>query len=612
MGKTEELTATDKLLQVIKGKDGDAVKPSPMPVSTPPKKSPTNFKLSKVSFAKEKKSINVGIDIAKNHLRLVKATKQSSRDWQILDVASFPYPDGIVKGSDRYNQFIGEKIKAFCNVQECSLWALLSSSNVEIRHIRIPKVAKKDISNAVYWTFKKEFLYDEAEFTMDYEIREEVLAGGSAKLSVMAYISPKSEIVALNSLFAGQGLSLAGITIQPFAVQNILKSGRNVSEDTLAFLNIGDDSSRIDIYSCGNLAMTRVIKAGTGSMAEALCDGLRESHQDCSYEDAVKILRSMSAETGNDQVDTTESNLSREQIFEFLRPALDRVVRQAERTFDYYATHFGQVSLKTVMVSGEMIAYESLAGYFGQQLGMTVQLFDPAGQGMLDKIGPLSRLKPLERVAFIAALGAACSEKYLTPNLQYGYRDKETEGSIQRINKAIVAGFLVLVFVCAAYFINQKIVYAHKNDELKNLESKLSSFNPVIDRNVLMAMATQIQKKSTISKSLAERYQSMAILSEISSITPREIKLIRLNFGSPETVAKGGADNSKDQTANKSEITIEGIIQGETSNVESLLTGYTFKLDSSPLFETITIQKSNYTPFIGRQALQFVVKAKIS
>lgn len=347
-------------------------------------------------------------------------------------------------------------------------------------------------------------------------------------------------------------------------------------------------------------------------MAEALCDGLSEFRQDCSFEDAVRILRNMTDDSENNQVHDTGSNLSREQIFGYLGPALDRIVRQAERTFDYYATHFGQESVKTIMVSGEMIAYEAMAGYFGKQLGVAFQLFDPASLGFLDNVAPVSGVNLTERVAFIPSLGAACSEKHLTPNLMQGYRHREAAESIRQLNRGILLGFIVLTFFCMAYFIHLNFVYSQKKDELKTQESKLSASGSVIDKSVLMAMAGQIQKNTTESRAYAQRYQSMAILSEISSITPREIKLIRFDFSATANPAGDVTDKSKIGSVKKSEITIEGIIQGERSNIESLLTGYTFKLDSSPLFESITIQKSAYVPFIGREALQFVLTAKIS
>lgn len=610
MGKKEELTATDKLLQVIKGKDLEAAqtpKSLNAPVSTKPPASP---KISRLLFSKEKKSISVGIDVSGRSLRLVKAKKNTAREWQILDVASFEYPNGTVKDSAPYKHFIEEKIKSFCNIQECSLWSLISASNVEIRHIRIPKVAKKDISNAVYWSFKKEYPYNDNEFTIDYEIRDEVLVGGSAKLSVMAYIAPKLEIEALKKLFSDMGLSLSGITTHPFAVQNILRSRDRLAGDTLAFLHIGQESSRIDIYSRGNLTMTRGMKAGIHSMAETLCDGLKQSQRDCPYETAIKTIENLGL--NNRQDESIVRDLDGDQIFSLLSPALDRIVRQVERTFDYYRDNLGQGSVQSTMISGLMNAYEPLARYFGNQLGTATQFCDPAGKDMFENAASLARLTLSERMSFIPVLGAACSESGIAPNLMYGFHEKESEVTVKKINKAVIAGSLVLFLICAGYFINQNIVYSQKKAELKNLEIKLASVGTVIDRSALMAMADNIQKNRAISQSVAARYHNMAILGEISAITPREIKLIRLEMGPAGVAAIAAADKPKTQAAQKSEIMIEGIIQGEPGNVESLLTGYTFKLDSSPLFEGITVQKSNIVPFIGKQALQFVVSAKIS
>jgi len=612
MGKKEELTATDKLLQVIKGKDLDATKTPESfnePLTTKP---PAGSKISKLIFSKENKSINVAIDIGESCLRLVKTRRNTAREWQVLDVASFEYPIGITKDSAPYKQFIVGKIKNFCDVQDCSLWSLLSASNVEIRHIRIPKVSKKDISNAVYWSFKKEFPYDENEFIMDYEIRDEVLVGGSAKISVMAYIAPKSEIEGLKKLFSDMGLSLSGITIHPFAIQNILRLRNQISGDTLAFLHIGQESSRIDIYSRGNLTMTRGMKAGSHSIAEALCDGLKQSQRDCSYETAMRTIESLGI--NNHEADNVVSEFNSDQIFSFVAPALDRIVRQVERTFDYYRDNLGQGSVQSIVLSGFMSASGPFAQYFGNQLGISTQICDAAGKGMFENAAALTRLSLSERMAFVPVLGAACSESGISPNLMFGYRDKESIVTIKKINKAVIAGFCVLVLLCGGYFLSQNIVYSQKKAELKNLESKLASSNSAINRNTLMTMADQIQKNRTLSQSVAERYQNMALLGEISTITPREIKLIRLDIGSSPEAVKDGSDKAKSQSASKpqGQITIEGIIQGEPGNVESVLTGYTFKLDSSPLFENITVQKNSIIPFVGKQALQFVVSAKIS
>jgi len=611
MDRQDELSATDKLLQVIKGK-GEISDHHPGTAAAPAvKKTSSKFKMFPLLSGKEKKSVNIGIDIGKTHLRLVKANRTASRDWKILDMASFPYPGGVKAGDAEYSKFVEQRIKAFCDPEDCNLWVISYSENLEIRHIRIPKVAKKDLFNAVYWTFKKEFPYNESEFTMDYEVQDEVFSGGSTKISVMAYITPKSEIEEMKKFFSEMGLNIAGMTIRPFAVHNLIRSSQAIISETLAFLYIGDESSRIDIYASGNLTMTRAIKAGTRSMVDALYEGLRETRPDFTYEDAETILNMrLDAAKGHRASDL--SGVSPEEIFAFLSPALDRIVRQAERTFDYYATLYAQTSVQKVFISSDVKAHKTLATYIGNQLGVSCKIFDPLEESPLEKTEPLSGFDLAERIAFISALGAACSDQSITPNLLFGYVDKETEASIKKINRGVLSGFAAILILCLAVFACQNMSYAQKKEEGRKLESQLATFKTVIDRNALADLAGQIKENHSIHRSLAARYQAMAVLSEVSAVTPREIRLISLDFDASETANQDETEQAADQSGTKQALMIEGIIEGERGNFESLLTGYTFKLDSSPFFEGVTIQKSSYVPFAGRDVLHFVVNAKVS
>ena len=52
---------------------------------------------------------------------------------------------------------------------------------MNVRHIVIPKVAKKQIENAVYWTIKKETPFDDKDTVFDFEIQREVTEQGIGK-----------------------------------------------------------------------------------------------------------------------------------------------------------------------------------------------------------------------------------------------------------------------------------------------------------------------------------------------------------------------------------------------------------------------------------------------
>ena len=81
----------------------------------------------------------------------------------------------------------------------------------------------------------------------------------------------EAEINELKDLFNKAGFPLSGISIVPFAFQSLLRTGRiDTREMHVASLYIGRDWSRIDIFSEGNLMLSRGIKAGVKTMIEAL------------------------------------------------------------------------------------------------------------------------------------------------------------------------------------------------------------------------------------------------------------------------------------------------------------------------------------------------------
>ncbi len=118
-----------------------------------------------------------------------------------------------------------------------------------MRYLKIPKVPQKQMPNAVYWSFKKITSFNEKDTTFDFEVLGDIQEGSSEKTEIMAYTAPTQEIKKLKDIFSKSGFPLAGISIVPFAFQNLLLNNwvgtdaKNVSS-----LYIGRDWSRIDIF----------------------------------------------------------------------------------------------------------------------------------------------------------------------------------------------------------------------------------------------------------------------------------------------------------------------------------------------------------------------------
>jgi len=613
-------TSTEKLLKVIRSRKNEASPASagaadPVPQKTKGRKIPIPKLISL------HKSSTVGIDIGHDYLRLVRAEETAAGKWEVMDRRRFAVPPRTPRGTPEFDAFLKSSLAAVCgSIKRPDLWAIMSAAKVDVRHVRIPKVSKKQLSNVVYWTAKKENPFDEKEMVFDFEIQGEVIEQGIPKLSAMVYTAPRQEIEDFKGLFTRIGRPLTGISPVPFSVQNLFRTGWIPDVDgNVASLYIGNDFSRIDIYSGNDLVMTRGIKAGLNSMVEGLVDGFNGARQDpetpaLTIEQSRKIVRSLSPDSPRLLSTDAGANFSEEEIFRMIEPALERLARQVERTFEHYTTMMPGERIIRIYVSGAMNVYQPIVAYIGSQLGITSAVLDPldteASAACLDVDGE-SCIS--ERIAFGPALGLAFSNNDHTPNLMFTYKDKEREASVIRINRTVFAIFIVSVLVCAGIFAFQNFAIAQKKNNIAGIERQIAGLGAPIDRDQLTKMMARITMQHQLSKVYAGRYLDVVLIGELAALTPPEIRFtdLKISLGPVIAPPKENAKGVAAPPPAPEEITVEGLILGERQLLETTLASYTMALESSPLFRQVTLQKNNVEPYLKKEALHFILNLKV-
>ena len=430
---------------------------------------------------------------------------------------------------------------------------------------------------------------------------------------------PRQEIEALKGLFSRIGWPLTGISIAPFAVQNLFRTGWiSTQEGTIASLFIGNDFSRIDIYSGGNLAMTRGIKAGMSSMVEALVDRFNESRTSpnappLTSEQGRKIIRSLSPDTPPLELADAGSDLSKQTVFGMMEPALERLARQVERTFEHYTSTMPGDRISQIFVSGAMNIYQPIVDYVGAQLGVASAILDPLNE--LASTAPPDACDSdihciFERIAFGPALGLALSSNVRTPNLMFTYKDKKREASIKRINLAVFTFFMATVILCSGVFIYQNHAIGQRRAALAGIEAQIAQFGPPVDRNQVLKLAAKVKQRNELSKIYADRYLGMVLISELAALTPAHIRFTHIKITLTPALA---GDSSKKEAPRPrvEEVLAEGLILGERQTFETSLAGYTMSLEASPLFRQVTVQKSSAVPYLKDEAFHFILNLKV-
>ncbi|MDP2854087.1 MAG: pilus assembly protein PilM, partial [Smithellaceae bacterium] len=515
--------------------------------------------------------------------------------------------------SAEFNNFLKASLTAFAgSLDDCDIWAMMNATEVNINYLKIPIVPKKQLENVIYWTAKKENPIDEKSVIFDYEMQGEITDHGIPKYSVMVYSAPRAEVEKVKNIFSSVGIHLTGITIAPFAIQNIFRTQWiTASETTFASLYIGNEFSRIDIFSKNNLVMTRGIKTGISSMMEAIDESIAEALPDKrpEMERVKKTLNILSADSGKLLKGEEGVHWTKNGILEMITPALERLIRQIERTLEYYTASVGYEKVEKVYISSVMnVFYDSLLQYISEQLGTKTEFFDPF-QGKNASASGAS-LSLAQRASLIPVIGLSLSDRKYTPNAIFTYVEKKQESRRKMVHRGIFATFAAALTICLVILVFQAIEASHLGVKKEKLEKELLLFNPMLSKDKINILAANIKIKHQLNQQYLQKYKGMALISELSLLTPENIKLINLRIAIPAT----GVQEQKKDAAQKTKdegVTVDGVILGDRSELDALLAQYIMKLENSPILQGVALQKSSVVKFKKKEILQFTINAKI-
>jgi len=576
----------------------------------------------------------VGLDLGHDDLKIIKIQRVSDHKFKLLAYSRIPFDPDISRESPQFHQFLKPILASFCgHSNHTEIWCTTPSARVETRQIRIPKANPRLIPNSVYWSYQRISAFNEKDILFDFEILGDVEEDDKPKIDVLAYTAPRQEIKDLKDLFSKAGFPLTGISIVPFAFQSLLRTGRIKTDQAhISSLYIGRNWSRIDIFSEGCLVLSRGIKAGVKTMLEALRteieDNLfelsiaRSSTKDTTRIRAIKKKLKSELEQAHQlffgkrhdapaaAAEESQRLLNEDRLFKMVLPALERLVQQVERTLRHFAIKYENVTVGKIYISSGVDPHQRILEYIGAELGLATETLDPFVENpSFISLVPVPETAS-ERSSYVPAMGMALARNELTPNFIHTYKDKKKAVNSQRINRVVFAGFLFLVALCVGVSFWQDRQVKAREFKLLQLRQQLDGFTVRVDKNLILKLVNETQAKLRGVREIADKYFSVAVISEITDLTPFNVRLLSISTQMNNRPGKKKAPetgNAKEKGA----LILEGIVQGNPLVLESTLTGYLMELRNSPLFDQPTISKKTFERFENKQGLRFMARLKL-
>jgi hypothetical protein len=527
----------------------------------------------------------------------------------LVDWARVPYPVGQRPGSPGFAAFLKDTINDFYPLhRRATIWAVASLPSMQVRFLSIPKVRPSQLSNLVYWTFRKEIPFDPVLTVFDYDVEGEVsVPGESKRVDVTAYTVAQADVDAVTGLFLKAGLHLDGLMIPSFALRNVFRFHMSGLSGTVVGLHVGDDSSSIMFVKGRHVVSHRVFKTGMNVML----DMMKDRHPDWTTEHAFSVMGEALKHDGHAM--PAGNGLSAddaERIKESIHVAFGRLFQQVETICFRLPGGTKRRRSQRHVCQRRDHGLAFAGSELGAQLGMSSRILNPLGANHR-KGATHAPINEEEGGGVAISLGAALSDPVASPNLLHTYVKREQDTRLLRMRRWVtVLGSAALIGLILVY-----ILFARMNRttriELEGYRKQVAQFAPYPDRTMIQAMVDDASADSIRMKRMAQCCLPMSALQVMAGQIPDDIHLEGFSITSTAEVKdarRGGTSRNAEELSARYRVHLDGMVLGPSASQQSKLASYMLRLEDTDLFEQVSLSRTEAGSKDGDSVLLFGIE----
>jgi type IV pilus assembly protein PilM len=248
----------------------------------------------------------------------------------------------------------------------------------------LPCMPKDELDDAVLWEMKNHIPFASEDFILNYRILDPG-AGKGKQIKIHASAAKRDFIEKITAVFKDLGLTARIIIPIDSAIEQLLtlEAAAEKAKPTV-ILDLGDQLADIFIYMNGRLEFSRRLPFGMRDLVSALMTPLvsQQGRVQLSREQAVKVLHQHGIPEVKEQK-LLDGLISNTQVLSLIRPKLEQLVQELQRSIDYYREHFGRDIERFVLLGGGA-ELKGLVDYLGNELGHRTVM------GLIAENGPIA------------------------------------------------------------------------------------------------------------------------------------------------------------------------------------------------------------------------------
>jgi type IV pilus assembly protein PilM len=221
----------------------------------------------------------IGVDLGTDTIRLAQCV-HDGKEWRLAAAACTDVPAGVRENADTLTAFTVDAIRemiAAGGFRGRSAVLSVPSSQLQIQHVRMPKLDEQETRKALPWELKGKLSVDPQQAVLRHVIAGETQASGEAKNEVVVMATPKHAVTQLLAVAGKAKLEVVGLNTEPKAVVDCFAHVYRRKADgdvTNCFVDIGTRTTRVTIARGSQILFARAIQIGGDTLSAAVAEAM--------------------------------------------------------------------------------------------------------------------------------------------------------------------------------------------------------------------------------------------------------------------------------------------------------------------------------------------------
>ena len=311
-------------------------------------------------FGRNKQS--VGLDIGSGFVKVV-VVDHSGDQPEVSGVAMRPLvADAIVEGEVMNPGLVADTIRDLfrdIGIKGKDVITAVGGHDVIIKKIEMDRMKESDAREVIRWEAEQHVPFDIKSVELDFQILDPLEEG--LQMHVLLVAAKRELVDNKVSLLLDAGLSPAVIDVDAFALHNAFSHNHpEAMEGIVALVNIGHETTNVNILENGNPLLTRDIPFGS-----------RRVRQDLQREKGLTAEQAEDVVQGREPLDGLSS---------LVESAADEVGVGIERASAFLMTRQDGGGLGSVYLSGGGARIPGMADALGSRMNLQTDLVNPFEQ----------------------------------------------------------------------------------------------------------------------------------------------------------------------------------------------------------------------------------------